>query len=309
METTRLNFKEHKLIEFPVEIRNAKNLTNLNLEDNSISIIPEWLAELQSLKVIYLSNNRIQNIDVLTQIPSLEVLHLINNQIRHLPDTIGRLQNLKRLYLTGNQLTSLPIAIGELRQLKHLLLGHNQLKSLPAWIAMLSRLEVLNLFDNQLKSLPTRLGQLEQLTYLQLSCNQLTYLPSGIKGLKKLTHLDFFSHYFEQLPEELMYLDALQHLNIGDNRLKRIEYIPSSVKGLSIYANPLEYIDDQVLISLKQVFANSYFAYLYIDTQQQANLKIKPEDYERAPHFQHVKVVDLQGQKMNLKRIRPDSYL
>ncbi|MDJ1480877.1 leucine-rich repeat domain-containing protein [Cytophagaceae bacterium YF14B1] len=284
MEATHLNFRGKKLRQFPEEIRRATNLTNLNLDDNAIT-----------------------NFDVLTHLPALEVLHVTNNQIGQIPETIHRLKNLKRLYLTNNHLETIPASICELTELKQLLLARNQLKQLPDQLGNLTKLEILNVFDNQLEYLPGGIGQLERLDYLQLGFNQLKQLPVEIKGLKSLTSMEFFGNRIKQLPPELTQLASLTNLNVAENELERIEHIPSSVIRLSIYANPVKYIDAEILASFKREFDDSvpdYFFYLFIDTGQQEELKINPADFHKPSNRRHLKVLDLQQRRIHWHDIK-----
>lgn len=71
-----ISFKNKNLHKFPIEVLNKKDITNLNLEDNQIQEIPDWVKELQNLKVLYLSHNQIKDFSNLCNLVNLEVLHL-----------------------------------------------------------------------------------------------------------------------------------------------------------------------------------------------------------------------------------------
>ncbi|WP_299457950.1 leucine-rich repeat domain-containing protein [uncultured Microscilla sp.] len=285
-----LSYRHQGLREFPEEIRQTPNITNLNLSDNQIERIPAWIATLKNLQVLYLNNNQITNIDKLCALPHLEVLQLNNNQISRIPESIRGLTNLKRLYINNNLLVEVPTALGELTQLNQLLLAKNQLIDLPDTIGKLINLTSLNLFDNRLEQLPDTIGNLTQLTYLQLGFNCLVRLPHTLECLQALTHLEVFSNQLHTLPG-LAHLQNLKKLNVGDNYLSCIEQLPTSLTEVSIYHNPLKAIDSG-LTSYIENKGDNKFEYLYVDTQQVQRLNIDPQVLGKT-----LKVVDLANKK------------
>jgi Leucine-rich repeat (LRR) protein len=60
-----------------------KNLKTLNLDHNSLSVIPEEIGELENLEELYLGSNNLSR----------------------LPESITRLKKLKILWLEGNNFT------------------------------------------------------------------------------------------------------------------------------------------------------------------------------------------------------------
>ncbi|MEM9274092.1 MAG: COR domain-containing protein [Cyanobacteria bacterium P01_F01_bin.143] len=103
-------------------------LTDLNLRDNQLEILP----------------NSIGNLFNLTK------LNLWNNNLKILPESIGNLSKLTYLSLRDNQLTNLPESIGNLSRLIKLVLWKNKLKKLPATITKAEKLKDLNIRDNPL---------------------------------------------------------------------------------------------------------------------------------------------------------------
>jgi Leucine-rich repeat (LRR) protein len=166
-----------------------EKLLNLNLAGNELISVPESIGELNALKILNLSYNKIlialpESIAGLTQ---LEILNLSDNQLTALPQAIDRLTQLKNLNLAGNELISLPESIGELTALKILNLSYNKtLNALPESIGRLTQLEILNLSDNELTTLPESIGGLTALKELNLfRNNQLIDLPHTITNLNE----------------------------------------------------------------------------------------------------------------------------
>lgn len=294
-----LSYRDQGLREFPAEIRQYPDITNINLSDNEIERIPDWITELQELKVLYLNNNQITNIEKLCELPKLEVLQLNDNHIQCIPEAISNLCYLKRLYLNKNLLVDIPSTIGELPLLNQLLLCHNQLTALPVSIGDLKNLETLNAFHNRLDKIPDSLGDLSKLSYLQLGFNHLTYLPHSLQDLQSLEQLSAFSNELKAIPP-IENLNNLKELNIGDNFIKRIENIPVQLKALQMYHNPIDFIDPRIIDYFKHKEFNS-FEYIFVDTQQSQAFNLEQQIFKRT-----LKVVDLMNKKISVSHV---SYL
>jgi Leucine-rich repeat (LRR) protein len=151
----------------------------------------------------------------------------------------------------------------------------------------------LNLFNNRLSSLPESVGYLSELSYLQLSANRLGTLPAGLQNNKKLKCLGIFTNELTGIPTELAHLQQLEELNIGDNNISRVEHIPASIRKLSIYANPLLYIDPAIIERFRTVLKDESFTLLYVDKHQASSLGLN----ERA--FKALQIVDLASGKID----------
>lgn len=288
-----LSYNNQGLDKFPGNILNHLEVTNLNLNDNEIEEIPDWIIALQNLKVLYLNNNQLTNFEILCELPQLEVLHLNENQIKAIPERISQLKNLKRLYLNHNLITDLPYDICELSQLKQLLLAHNQLIELPQNIGNLTRLNSLILFHNRLESIPHSISSLQNLDYLQLGFNSITNLPETIINLKSLTTLDIFSNQLHFLPESFQKTPSITHLNVADNFIEHLASLPLTLRELSIYNNPVQTIDNQIIHHFKTIKFD-FFEYLFIDTNQAQKFGLKKDDFGRV-----LRIVDLENKRIN----------
>ncbi len=203
-----LDLSGNRLTSAAESFGNVISLEELNLSDNQLTSLPDWLGKLTNLKALYLSGNRLTRLTKsIGNVTSLEELDLSNNQLTSLPDRLG---NLKALYVSHNKLTSLPDWLGRLYDLKALYLSDNQLTSLPDCFGWLSRLKALDLSHNQLTSLPDSLGKLTNLQSLDLSENHLKSLPVGIRGLRTLTHLFLHENPALGLPLEVLGHTAIE---------------------------------------------------------------------------------------------------
>ena len=130
------------------------NLTNIYLQANYLTELPEAIQFLSSLKTLDVSQNHLSKI----------------------PSSIGKLVNLKSIILTQNKLSCLPNSFGNLSLLTSLLLSSNRLTQLPDSLHQCFNLEDLNLDFNNFTSLPSFLTRLPRLQRLSVCSNQLTHL-------------------------------------------------------------------------------------------------------------------------------------
>jgi len=117
-----------------------------------ISILPESIGNLRSLKTLNLQENNLKTLpESIGNLTSLEDLRLAENNLSILPESITKLKSLKELYIYNNDLSTLPESIFNLSSLENLDLRYNDLKSLPESILQLSNLRYLNVKSNSLE--------------------------------------------------------------------------------------------------------------------------------------------------------------
>ncbi|MGF6349424.1 leucine-rich repeat-containing protein kinase family protein [Variovorax sp. W2I14] len=165
------------LTEFPREIFDlADSLETLNLSGNALDALPDDLARLGKLRVLFCSDNRftalpesiggchgidivgfkanrIAHVPAAALPPSLRWLILTDNQIEEMPDTLGHCTRMQKLMLAGNRLSRLPDSMAALQRLELLRISANRFDALPEWLLSLPRLSWLaaagNPFDTQ----------------------------------------------------------------------------------------------------------------------------------------------------------------
>lgn len=89
--------------------------------------------------------------DAVSELNELKVLDLSFNKLRGLSESIGDLVNLTQLFLNGNRLSSLPASIKRLKKLQELDLSNNKLKGIFKDIVDLKHLKRLCVEGNPLK--------------------------------------------------------------------------------------------------------------------------------------------------------------
>jgi internalin A len=225
--------RDEAYLEAERAIEEARNTgaTELALGGMNLSEVPESIAYLTNLQVLYLVSNQLMSLpESIGQLTNLQTLDLSLNKLTRLPKSIGQLTNLHALDLSGNQLTRLPKNIGQLTNLHELSLSENQLTRLPKSIGQLTNLHELDLNWNQLMILPETTAQLTNLRILDLGFNKLMSLPESIAQLTNLQVLYLVSNQLMSLPESITQLTNLQELHLSDNQLINL---PESISQLT----------------------------------------------------------------------------
>ena len=138
------------------------SLTDLALQNNNITRIPEFIRESSNIRTIDIGDNLIGTIDSKSgfrQLQNLYGLRLEGNQIKSIPnDTFSELgnkthtSNLNVLNLARNRIKYLkPATFKGLQKLRALRLDGNQLEDINGVVSSLSKLEWFNVSSNQLE--------------------------------------------------------------------------------------------------------------------------------------------------------------
>ena len=160
------------------EIANLPKLAALHLYDNRISQL-NLLTELPELHTLLLSGNLIESVLPLSKLESLKILALGNNRI-HTLDGLGELAKLERLNLSENQICDLRI-LRDLKKLTQLDLNSNLLTDLTE-LSNLRNLQTLGLSRNLIRD-PSPVIQIQGLRRLTLSYNQIPSDESNFQDL------------------------------------------------------------------------------------------------------------------------------
>merc|ERR1711916_311010 len=120
------------LTEFPDNFQSL-NLEYLNVYNNSIHEIPDWICGMTSLKELHISHNEISTIpDCIDQLVNLEVLGVWENDIHTIPESVGNLKNIRVVSFAGNALHSLPDNLyNHWGHIDLLDLSHNEFPAIP----------------------------------------------------------------------------------------------------------------------------------------------------------------------------------
>jgi flagellar motor component MotA len=107
------------LTEFPSWIRNAHSLRQLILIGSSVTCIPDWIGDLQSLTELELDSN--ENLaalpDSIGNLKSLVKLDLSGLPIENLPDTIVNCTSLEYINIRGTNIAQVPKTISGVKKI------------------------------------------------------------------------------------------------------------------------------------------------------------------------------------------------
>jgi len=159
-------------------------LKTLKLGYAHIADIPDSICDLALLEVLDLQGNNIHKISLgLFQLENLKILNLSQNRIEIVPEGIRRLAPRKESKEKNES---------AIQGLSWLDLSQNALKELPDGLFALNSLITLDLHDNQIQIIPEEIRFLYKLSYLDLSFNEITSISHHLSDLKSIN--DFRIH-------------------------------------------------------------------------------------------------------------------
>lgn len=186
------------------------HLRSLVLEHNYLNGDDVLSAgKMTSLRELYLSGNRIDDVDKFTVFSSLSTLDVSKNELVRVPETfLADLPNLRRLVLSGNRIEEFVVDVPSSS-------GGSMLREL-------------NLSSNSITRFSIS-GQLRDLEVLDLSWNRLLFIdPDSLASLPNLLVLVVSGNPFEDFPDfAFQYLTNLKHIEV--NYLQNLATISENV--------------------------------------------------------------------------------
>jgi Leucine-rich repeat (LRR) protein len=169
----------------------------INVGGNSLSSLPDGLAEFSRLRILFFAQNKFKRIpSVLGRLSSLYMLSFKSNQLETVPEH-SLAPSLYWLILTDNKITELPSAIGNLKNLRKLLLSGNLLESLPDELQRCRELELIRLSVNRLRFLPSWLFTLPKLSWIALSSNDF-HVKSTVDRIENINYISWNTLVIEE---------------------------------------------------------------------------------------------------------------
>jgi predicted ATPase len=183
-EISDFSFFRHQFDE-PLEKHTTLDLTNNLLEE-----LPDWIADLVNLDELKIERNRLTRFpEAIRKLKKLKRLVISFNNIEIIPDWISELENLDYLDLCRNRIKNLPEELFNRSKLKTLDLSYNRIEQVPAEFSKLTELDWVGLNDNFLTSLPPTLMNLPALKNIRIDGNFM--LEKLLKGAFKLHGSNF----------------------------------------------------------------------------------------------------------------------
>jgi len=268
-QVTQLHLNSCGLQEVPPTVLRCPNLRVLNLSDNQLSVLPDWLPQLKQLEELYLGGNSLRNWTAdWSDWRSLRVLRLSRNQLSsvrgaRLPARLQQLdlqQNRLRtlalsglppsllyLDLSGNALRQLP-DLSSCIHLRQLLAANNRLREWPALPRSeepFQGLQALFLAHNRLSEIPGTIARCRSLRSLELDYNCLSTLPPELGQLPWLARLSLGGNQLKTIPTALNQLERLDELQLNDNLIDEPINFGANrqLRRLDLSKNPMDCIE------------------------------------------------------------------
>ncbi|KTW28796.1 hypothetical protein T552_01426 [Pneumocystis carinii B80] len=235
-----LCLRQNQIDMFPHPSNLPTNLVELDLYDNNISYIPEYVV-FPGLETLDLSFNCIKHIQHLEECNNLKNLYFVQNKISKITG-LDKLEALVNLELGANRIRTIE-NLENLVHLKELWLGKNKITELKG-LKTLQNLRILSLQSNRLTSLNGLEELGDVLEELYVSHNGIVSIE-GLQVLKRLRVLDISNNKIEKL-EYINQNTELQELWASYNQLSDFENIEKECKTMknlvTIYleGNPLQ---------------------------------------------------------------------
>ncbi|XP_050407188.1 leucine-rich repeat-containing protein 40 [Patella vulgata] len=249
--------RRNQIEELPDCLSDLKNLTVLDLSDNSLRSIPQTLLFLR-LERLILKNNRIEiiSVDVLEMIYLVE-LNVKGNPLRapnpsicskgvdgifkYLRQVSGMMPQIgaqSNAYVTVNtkkDVTEIiefhPKIIAQnaydcilssrffSETLQELFICGVKCPVIPLSISRCVNLKMVDFHDNYIVTIPIEIVHLQKLEILNLSNNSITTIPPYVGFLRSLKRLNLASNNMTQLPLSFLNLTQLEDLDLSGNNM------------------------------------------------------------------------------------------
>jgi Leucine-rich repeat (LRR) protein/GTPase SAR1 family protein len=224
-----------KLRELPESLRQLTHLQSLDLSNNQIESLPQWVADFGALNSLNLFKNGLSSLGPVTELKQLHWLNISGNELRLLPESIAQLENLETLELSNNNLEGLPRSLGKLNKLQTLNVSSNQIRTFPETFAEASQLSTIYISNNKLTDFPAGLDYLKlSLQNLHVDENRITELPDWLSEFAELSELDVGYNDLTTIPESFFKLKKLRDLNVRENPLRVVPPVLRHLKNLEI---------------------------------------------------------------------------
>lgn len=171
------------------------SLKKLDLNNNSLTDLPDAMKVLSSLEILFLSENKMESIPpVIGKLNRLRVLSLRSNLLQELSATYLPTSSLVWLILTNNQISKIHSNVGEVKLLRKLMLSHNEIENVPSELGECKDLELVRLANNNINSVPKELLTLPKLAWISLSGNPMSKPPKKVEKIIKETEIEMQSN-------------------------------------------------------------------------------------------------------------------
>ena len=259
---TILNFSCNNLIDIPSEIFSLKNLQELILFNNNISIIPNEITK-SRITHLNISQNPIEELPLLPL--SLRILKASFCKLTDLNNSIHEQNFISTVHLNNNKLNYLP----NFPAVTELLISSNELEVLPFFNSSIFTKIILDASFNNIQNIPPLSSPF---ILLDLSFNNLNTIPDSIfqhkscikltgnninmeinsNDLNQIESLDIFKtnikiNNLENLPKHLFEI-ITKYDNLPSNNFKNLKFQADDSIGYSEFIGKRPEMEDAIII-------------------------------------------------------------
>jgi len=232
---SRLDVSSNRIADLEsVPLYEISTLLSVKVQNNKLTSIPSYFAQMKALKYLNISNNKFEMFPaVVCEMCNLVDLDISFNEIAELPSEMSNLKSLERLAVYGNELTTFPESFNTLANLRELDVRRNRLTNLNSVYA-LPKLTTLQADHNNLVTLDAQLGA--KVLCFSVPNNSITGftlapLPKTAAVTYALTELNLSHGKISTLADEAFSgVVNLVSLNLNFNQMTRL---PSTIDRLT----------------------------------------------------------------------------
>lgn len=238
---SRLDVSSNRIADLEsVPLHEIQTLLSLKVQNNKLTSIPSYFAQMKALKYLNISNNKFENFpSVVCEMSNLVDLDISFNNIAQLPSEMSNLKSLERLLVYGNDLTTFPESFSTLANLRVLDVRRNKLTDLNSVYA-LPNLATLQADFNNLVTLDAQIGtKVRQFSVPHNSITRFTLapLPNMQAVTYSLTHLNLSHGKISTLADEALNgLINLVDLNLDFNQFTRLPSTLDRLVNLEVFS-------------------------------------------------------------------------
>ncbi|XP_062612865.1 leucine-rich repeat-containing protein let-4-like [Saccostrea cucullata] len=254
------------------------------LNDNNLKTIPPALEKISGLSSLYVQNNPLTNIDVLTTIgPALSVLslslknfqtwptqfqnltHIVHLTLDEIPfknlssDALKNVDSLTSLTISNSELEHVPEAICVLKDMqlfyfiKNKKLNQDRKPLVPCPGYVLNYVSFVDMSENELSAFPNVFDTFPSVKRLQLIGNKIHYIEADViphHPMVERLYLD--GNRMKRIPGKLTQFSALKQLFLSNNDISTVEDCDLAglrqLDQLYLNNNPVEYVSKTALV-------------------------------------------------------------
>ncbi|CAN7991437.1 unnamed protein product [Ixodes hexagonus] len=220
----KLQLQNNRLEDIPALLfKNTKRLEHIDLHNNRIKTIGDSISGLPSLKIAYVYNNEITELDKFVQAnhDSLKSLRAENNLITSVAEFGSANTMIETIFFRNCSIYYIhPLAFAALERLTQLDLGSNRISYING-SAFHKSLENCNLAENRITSLSGTFDRTRRMLHLNLSHNSIEDISEAFTKLENLKKLSLNNNRIRYIRGGTFRANSNLHdLNLGENSIE-----------------------------------------------------------------------------------------